>query len=973
MTTSQWILSIFLTGGALLVFIFYNLYVDRSQEMSDLQLLAEAEAALDQKRYSDTLEIACRVSETSKHFADAVILVSKAVEQRAGCREAIRVLEEARLPSRNPGDAHVWNRLAELQISSGMIDSALRSSKHACECDEFNTVALRRLAQLNGMVGRPWASQEYYWPLLQSGAMTLNELAVFADVERPIDAEQQLLKWHQLQPDDPIVRLGLLVHRNRHSDSDEILEELRLYVKEYPESLTAQMMLGRRLLESGSPEVHDWHVALPSMAESHPECWLLRSRWYRQDGDLKAAANCCWHALQLSPTSRAATSDLAQLLNALDHPQADSVRNHAERLYSLGEHLDRVLTSADRDDRTIQSITLLLIDSGRYWEAAGWAVISERLFANRTWPGELRRLAVSKVSPLTDRVDEPLNLSHSCDLSVWNSHRTPIASAKVQPQTGRLLSGDLRFSDQHIGFRYLNSADPATPGARMFEITGGGLGVVDFDMDCWPDLFFPQGGKWPDGAKQPPREFSAFDEIHRNERGLTFRPVIESGLNPGGFGQGCSVGDYNSDGLPDLFVANIGRNQLYQNMGDGTFQEVTAAAGFHREDWTTSSAFVDLNSDGLPDLYEVNYVSSDDVYVRICQSFACSPLEFDGTPDRVLLNLGNGQFLETPDTIPQSGTKGLGVVACTIGASNSIGLFVSNDQVSNSYLVAQPLPESEIAAGVPGVRLKEQALTSGLAYSEDGIAMACMGIAAADIGHDGRIDFLVTNFRHEPNTFYSQDVPNLFVDSSRASGLKGPGIPYVGWGTQFLDADNDGLQDLVVVNGHVDNYPESEGGYAMPAQFYRNTGSRFDVVASDSGRFFTQKMVGRSVVRLDWNCDGRQDFAVGTLESPYRLVTNKSNGGNWVRVRLAGREGHQRDVGTRVTLSIAQEQYSQQLTAGDGYLASNERVIHFGVGPAECIDVMRVHWPDGSSALFKNLATNCTYTLTEERLVKMPR
>jgi hypothetical protein len=236
-----------------------------------------------------------------------------------------------------------------------------------------------------------------------------------------------------------------------------------------------------------------------------------------------------------------------------------------------------------------------------------------------------------------------------------------------------------------------------------------------------------------------------------------------------------------------------------------------------------------------------------------------------------------------------------------------------------------------------------------------------MGIAADDANGDGRLDFFITTFSNESDTLYLQDAAGMFVDASRTSGLRAPSWPFIGWGTQFLDAELDGEPDLVVANGHVDEYH-------MRPQFFRNVGGgRFvELLADAAGPFFGQEYRGRGLARLDWNGDGRMDFVVSNIGQPAALVTNQSTGvGRYFNVRLHATRAARDAIGSIVTLAVPGRSWTKQLVAGDGYMATNERMLQFGLGEAEQVTELTVDWPSGGRTTVHNLPVNATVELVE--------
>jgi hypothetical protein len=243
-----------------------------------------------------------------------------------------------------------------------------------------------------------------------------------------------------------------------------------------------------------------------------------------------------------------------------------------------------------------------------------------------------------------------------------------------------------------------------------------------------------------------------------------------------------------------------------------------------------------------------------------------------------------------------------------------------------------------------------------------------MGIAADDMDQNGLIDLLVTNFANEPNTLYMQDTPGLFTDATQSSGMQTVSFPFVGWGTQFLDANLDSAPDAVVVNGHIDDYRSSGGEFEMLPHFYKNIGrGKFQVAkATEVGEYFGHKYRGRGMAKLDWNRDGLMDFVVSNIGSKAALVTNKSSAvGNYLNVRLHGTESCRDPIGSVVTITSDRGTWQKQLVAGDGFQASNERVLQFGIGEANKIDKIEIKWPSGKFSIFSNIPLNSSIEIVE--------
>ncbi len=399
----------------------------------------------------------------------------------------------------------------------------------------------------------------------------------------------------------------------------------------------------------------------------------------------------------------------------------------------------------------------------------------------------------------------------------------------------------------------------------------------------------------------------------------------------------------------------------------------------HQPTWRVCAAIVDLNGDGLPEIYEVNHMAKQSVFAEICRHdshyLPCQQgLKFVPEQDRLFSNHGDGTFA---DITEDSGIVaplgfGLGIVAADFSNRGQIDVFVANDGYANFYFVNQTKQ--------PGgrVELSERAVASGVAFDPNGAPQACMGVASADADGDGLIDLFVTNYFNEANAFYRQTGAEFFVDNTRSAALYMPSYTLLGFGTQFIDGELDGLRDLIITNGDVEDFTAVGRPYRQRPQYFKNLGgAKFSEVATASlGPFFEGAYLGRGLSRLDWNRDGLEDCVISHLDSPTALLTNRTqNVGNFLAVQLRGVASARDAIGASVTVRCGEESWIQSLTAGDGFMASNERELVFGLGKHEQVDTLTIRWPSGRSDEFTNLAVGNEIMCVEGRsqYVILPR
>jgi hypothetical protein len=507
----------------------------------------------------------------------------------------------------------------------------------------------------------------------------------------------------------------------------------------------------------------------------------------------------------------------------------------------------------------------------------------------------------------------------------------------------------------------------------MPEVSSGGVGVIDFDGDGWLDVYALQGGPFPppgpalpavDGKPldtQAPRG----DRLFRNRRDGTFEDVTESAGLPGTsreYGHGVAVGDYDNDGRADLFVTRWRSYALYRNRGDGTFEDVTTAAGLGGDrDWPTSAAFADLDNDGDLDLYVCHYLKWDAGHPRLCQNrsrsayISCDPLDSEALPDHVFRNDG-GRFTDVTalaGIVDREG-RGFGVVAVDVDDDNRVDLFVANDRSANYLFHNQG-----------GFRFEEQGLMAGVACNAHGGNQAGMGVAAGDLDGDGRLDLAVTNFFDESTTLFHNLGGGQFADHTAAVGLAAPSRDRLGFGIAFLDANNDGRLDLMTANGHVADY-RPEVAYAMPVQLLiGGPGAWLTDVTRRAGPPFLVPHLGRGLAIGDLDNDGRVDALVVANNEPMVYLHNRTAGDHFLTIALEGTRSNRDGVGARVIVEAAGSRQVSQRLGGGSFLSASDPRLHFGVGPATRIDRLEIHWPSGRVDSFRDLDADRGYRLRE--------
>jgi len=538
-----------------------------------------------------------------------------------------------------------------------------------------------------------------------------------------------------------------------------------------------------------------------------------------------------------------------------------------------------------------------------------------------------------------------------------------------------------------LGFSFLDVAKASGLNAKtiyggehknryLLETTGCGVAFYDFDHDDWLDIFLVNGTRlegFPAGSEPISRLF-------KNNRDGTFTDITaRSGMTRSGWGQGCCVGDFDNDGLNDLFVTYYGQNILYKNRGDGTFTDVTARAGLlqktHR--WNSGCAFLDYDRDGRLDLFVCNYIDFDIKTAPLPEAagcaykgiqVACGPPGLNGGTNLLYRNNGDGTFTDVSeksgirDTI---GTYALSVAVADLDNDGWPDIYVANDSTAATFYLNQK-----------DGTFKDQAIEAGIAYSPDGKPQAGMGVAIGDFNRDGLLDIVKTNFAGDTDSLYQNLGDGSFEDHTYLSGL-GINTRYLGWGVAFLDIDNDGWLDIFISNGHI--YPEVDGShidapYAEHKYLYRNLrNGQFEEITNLAGSGISAPVPARGCAFGDIDNDGDLDIIVNCVNTtPQLLRCDTTVHRNFLKIRTVGVKSNRTGIGARVIVTAkldpAEKSSLRQIDevrSGGSYYSQNDLRLHFGLDRADKADTVEILWPSGAHDLLKDLPANYLYVIEE--------
>ncbi|HVT98869.1 MAG TPA: CRTAC1 family protein [Acidobacteriaceae bacterium] len=516
-----------------------------------------------------------------------------------------------------------------------------------------------------------------------------------------------------------------------------------------------------------------------------------------------------------------------------------------------------------------------------------------------------------------------------------------------------------------------------TPEKRLIlEAKGPGVCLLDFDNDGWLDIYLVNGSNYDAlaGKAAPPHA-----ALFRNNHDGTFSDVTEkAGATNDRWGYGCAVGDYDNDGWPDLYVTNYGKNRLYHNNHDGTFSDYADKAGVTIGAWSAGATFGDYDGDGRLDLFVDGYAKIDlanppvsgskGIAYAICQyrgvEVMCGPRGLQGEQDHLFHNNGDGTFTDVSAKLgvdDSRGYYGLGVLFADVNNDGKPDLMVANDSTPNYLYINKG-----------NGKFEDESYISGYGLNKDGREIANMGIAAGDYENNGHLSIVNTDFSDDYNVLFRNDGTGFFTDVSHEVGIAMSSIPFVGFADGFLDYDNDGWKDLLIVNGHVypqvDEHPEWGQSYAQRTLLYHNLkDGKFELVPAVEGTGLAVVTVGRGAAFGDIFNDGRIDVVINSMDGVPVLLRNvNADHHHWVEFRLIGGPGSPRDaVGATVYLNAAGMRQRGDVLSGGSYLSSNDLRAHFGLGGSTDAGTAEIHWPSGKKESVRLPAVDRIYTITE--------
>ncbi|MDG2220216.1 MAG: FG-GAP-like repeat-containing protein [Rubripirellula sp.] len=938
--------------------------IDRSVEP-----IAAARASMKRGEFEDANKWIQQALTANAKDAEALELAGDLAGRDGDATRSIAFYQLA-IQSADPPSKDLYDRLGQQYVNAGRPFETIDLLQVAVKQYADDPLLRQKLVGMQAALGMQQEAKEHLQWLVQRGHGNLNFLLILSDLNRPQTVESICQRALDNYPQDQRPQFSMAMLPAYHSRWSEVAKKLKPVVKGYPNFVSAQAFYGRAVVElNDAVAISQWSKSLPDAIQKHPQYWLAVGIWAEQQGQEPEAAKAYWQAAKLDVNDSEPLSRLSAILIRMGQvDEAKQASQRAAMLASLRDEVDAILSWRRNSQTDAVKIAQSLDALGRRWEATTWLQTAFPMTQNpEPQLPQIYQSIRSKLTGSTPWQTPESVVASKLDLTDFPDFRWQKSVAPKTTSSVALADVDIRFGDQATARHLQHECKLGKPtgdeaGLAIFQSGAGGAGVIDIDLDGSPDVYLTS----MDG--QPKKNDSSSNRLFRNLAGRFQEITTLAGVGDLGFAQGLAVGDYNADGFPDLYVANIGQNKLFRNNGDGTFTNATDQAGLSGELWTTSTAIVDIDGDGNADIYEVGYCAGDRPFNQPCiddelqEPRSCSPGAFDAQQDRIWQGTGQGTFVDVTNQWlgNHEAGRGFGIILGHLDQNPGIDIFVANDMTANHLWCAAPNEST--------FQMSEQATLRGLALNERSLSQASMGIAAGDPDQDGDVDFLVTHFSGDYNTYYEQVGDALWADKSKRVGLAEPSDRMLAYGTQWIDADNDGSLELFIANGDIDDFTHQDRLFRQPSQFFRRRadGRWIESDGAKLGDYFAKPHLGRSVATLDANRDGRMDLLVTHLFEPVSLLINETITDNGqVRFVLRATSSHRDAIGAEVRFLIDGTEQRKQLLAGDGFQCANERCISFGVGTATNLENLIVRWPGGSSEAFGTVETGGEYLLIE--------
>ncbi|WP_218933401.1 FG-GAP-like repeat-containing protein [Rubripirellula lacrimiformis] len=948
---------------------------DRNQDSSPAAVLERAQASFSKTNYTETQDLLRPLLIAEPLDLGAVVLFAKCQAALGEKLAAAQLLESVPVSEVEVRCEANW-LAAQWLADEGNVEAAEQRFNEILNLQGSVKRVHRQLASLLNQQGRRVEAADHLRALARSGDVTEKELFAMNCYGDAFGNQPPMQGTNPDQWSPGLLTLVRFVRSDGHLDQARRLIET--LARRFPDSTAIIAMEGRIYSDlEDDRAIEEWTTRLPEGIEVQPEYWHALGMWLQRRDEHPMAIRCFAEAVARDPTDRFSMIAMSRSLQ---------IQGQAETSQCVAEHFDRLnemagimrIIGRQRGSRSeLNRVAAILDELGRPWESVAWREVALRTHGSTD--RELQRvqqqrsaLVAAEPGPAFMFGDPVTATVCGISLADWpaptrdklvRSIRDSASGRDLEsPASANPASIPLQDVTDEIGmvFQYDSGTDPTSDQRFLHQLTGGGIGVIDFDLDGRSDLYLTQGG----GDAYDPHG-SLANEMFRNVDGAAVSVSAMAGVGDQGYGQGVAVADLNQDGFADLVVANIGVNVVLINNGDGTFRRGERESAAFGESWTTSIACGDLDGDRLPEIFEVNYIDDPSVLTAPCtpDEDLCSPSKFRPAADRVYRVGVDGSVVDWDgfESLPDKPSYGFAAVIANFDRKEGNDLFVANDTLQNQYWTSQRDDESG------SVQLRENAVLQGCGLGLLGQRQGCMGVAQGDFDRTGTLDLLVTNFWDQAADLFLLDASGFFTNSSVKLGLYEDTRQTVGWGAQSVDFDRNGWLDIAMVNGHLVDHRHRGKPYQMLPQYFAGSSRGFDLLDKDSADrpYWSTSALGRTMAIVDWNGDRRPDLIVNHLDRPAALLQNVTATGNAIRFELVGSTSERDAIGAEVQVRCGDQLWSAWQTGGDGLLCSNESVLDVGLGQADAIDEVTVRWPAGTTETYSGLSVNQQYLLVE--------
>lgn len=943
------------------------------------------------------------ISESSVQDRETAIATAERLATQNDFAGASELLQKWLLVS--PDDVEVLFRLANVRAASGRLDQAIElldeipeehpeaglpalgQSADWCfqlqrydeaECRYRKVIEKvpaavpprRQLAYLLNRQGRRHEAAMQICELCRHGDVHQDELhalvilidAMYDDPSRPDELEEGTLPYW------PIGECGEARRLFAVQQYDDVISTLHERV-EAGEAMPAEMALyGRAVAETQDDDRFRWWLArTTSETKDFADYWAAIGAYESRHHRFPQAVRALGEAISRDPSDFISIGRIRQPLIALGHVElADRWNVRWSALRDTMKFNNQIAQSNEPNVDAIAALAATLFKLDRRLEAVLWKILESGYRGLAT--SEIKRLSVERRRIVATGEAFPSEQERLCGLDL---NRYPVPKFDVLPSERLEFHAANRTDENTVHACFTNVASKSglhhtyrvssTDASQQYSIhqtLGGGVAVIDFDLDGAADLAFAQGGSDP-----PSFRGDVSNQLYRNADSVFVDVTNASGTTELQYSLGLTSGDWNQDGFPDLVVSNIGTGVLLINNGDGTFSRRTLSNSDNRERVPSSIAMGDLDGDHLPDIFQCVYVDDPDINRkppldasgRVVR--AVSPGEYRVGADEIMINDGGGDVRYTSfRDRDRDHSYALGVVVTDLDGNPGNEVFVGNDLLPNQLWTRDRVEQD----------WNDVATLKGCAFDDSGVATGSMGIAIGDFDSSGTLDIHISNYENQNSTLFLAD-KDAYQDRSVPFRLAGPTLNMVGFGSQAIDFDNDSNLDLMITNGHLDDSMENHSSFRQRPQLLSNSGSDFRLVeVSDPSGYWASNYLGRGMARLDFNRDGKNDVVITHIGQPSALLLNEtSTNHHWMQVQLIGTESERDAIGARVRARWSKREAVEWSAAGDGYLSRNEHVISFGLGPASTPVEIEVRWPSGKRQVHRDIKVDQRVLIVE--------